>query len=184
MRYDLRTAVCRIGKALHESGLNAGRAGNISARVDADTILVTPRGVRKDTLRPTDLVAVRIDEPDLPDQASTETRMHVAAYRTDRGIGALIHAHAPALTAAGLRGLDLADHLPEIDLAVGTITTVDFAPSGSQTLADQVGQAVAGGAAVVLLRRHGAVAVGADLDDAFDRLELAELSARAVLLAD
>jgi ribulose-5-phosphate 4-epimerase/fuculose-1-phosphate aldolase len=50
-------------------------------------------------------------------------------------------------------------------------------------LAECVGRAVAEGARVLLLERHGAVSVGHNLTDAYDRMELAELTARTALLA-
>ncbi len=183
MRYDLRSAICRIGSAMHAAGLIAGRAGNISVRVDADTILITPRGTRKDTLRPTDLLVVRLGDVNPPARASTELPLHRAAYLADIGVSAVLHAHPPALTAAGLRRIDLVTYLPELGEAIGPIAPIEFAPSGSEQLGRAVKMAVVGRAAVMLLHGHGAVSVGADLDEAFDRLELAESSAHAVLLA-
>jgi len=162
----LRERLCAVGGRLHEAGLIAGTAGNLSARLGADRLLVTPRGVRKDRLR-----------------ASSELPAHLACYGADPAAGAVVHAHAPALTGAGLRGLDIGGRLPEIEAATGAIATVSFAPSGSEALGDAVGEAVAGGARVVLLARHGVLVLGADPEGAFDRLELAELAAAACLLA-
>jgi len=182
MRYDIRSGICRIGKSMHDAGLIAGRAGNLSARI-GDTVLISPRGTRKDTLHPTDLVAIRLDSDETSPRASTELPLHRSAYLASPDVGAVLHAHAPALIAAGLRGLDITARLPELIEAVGPIVTVDFAPSGSEELGRTVGAAVADGAAIVLLYGHGAVAVGSDLEEAFDRLELAELAAHALLMA-
>lgn len=182
MRYDIRSGICRIAKSMHDAGLIAGRAGNLSARI-GDTILITPRGARKDTLHPSDLVAVRLDSDETPARASTELPLHRAAYAASPDVKAVLHAHAPALIAAGLRGLDLTSRLPELTEAVGPFAAVEFAPSGSEELGRAVGAAVAGGAVIVLLYGHGVVAVGSDLDEAYDRLELAETSAYAMLLA-
>ncbi len=77
----------------------------------------------------------------------------------------------------------LKEELPELDQAVGKVSLVPFLPSGSDELGDAVASAVRKGAAVMILARHGAVAVGRDLAEAHDRLALAELSARAVLLS-
>jgi len=161
----------------------AGRAGNLSARLGEDRVLVTPRGVRKDRLRPGDLVVVDLPASGGSGRASSELPAHRACYRADPGVGAVLHAHAPTLIAAGIRGLDIGATLPEVEEATGPIVTVPFAPSGSEALARAVGEAVAAGATVVLLVRHGVIATGPDLEAAFDRLELAELSARACLLA-
>ena len=190
---DLRERLCRVGVRLHEAGLVAGRSGNLSARLSPDRILVSPRGVRKDALRPADLVVVDLRASDDParapapdagrNRASTELPAHLACYRADPALGAVLHAHAPALIAAGLRGLDIGATLPEVEESTGPIVTVPFAPSGSAELADGVGKAAAAGASVMLLARHGVMATGPEPEAAFDRLELAELSARACLLA-
>jgi L-fuculose-phosphate aldolase len=180
-----REALCQAGRALHQRGLLAGTAGNLSVRLDARSVLLTPRSARKDRLAPSDLVLVEPahPEPEALARASTEWPMHRACYEASDLVRAVVHTHAPALTAAGIRGLALTDDLPELGGAVGKVSLVDFQPSGSEELGEAVGRAVAMGAAVLLLRNHGAVTVAASLDAALDRMELAELSARAVLLA-
>lgn len=179
----VREALCRVGRALHEAGLTAGTAGNLSVRLEGGRALVTPRGVRKDRLGPDDLVTVDLGAPasGRAGRASTEWPAHRACYAADPGCGAVVHGHAPALTAVGLRGLDLPAALPELEAAVGRVVLVPFAPSGSDELAGSVGRAVEGGGRVLLLARHGVLAVGGTLDEAFDRIELAEMAARAVV---
>lgn len=177
----VRESLCRVGRALHEAGLTAGVAGNLSVRLDEERILTTPRRTRKDRLSAGDLVVVGLDAPEPDLRATSEWPAHRACYRADPDVGAVVHGHPPALTAVGLRGLDVAAALPEIEAAVGAIVTVPSLPSGSDELGAAVGRAVAGGGRVLLLLRHGALAVGATLDEAYDRIELAELAARAVL---
>lgn len=181
---DLRERLCATGRRLHDVGLIAGTAGNLSARVGDSRLLVTPRSVRKDELEPGDLIEVSARAPTDSERAgaSTELPVHLACYRADPGIGAVVHAHAPALTGAGLLGVDIGVRLPEVEEATGPIVAVPFAPSGSEALGVGVGKAVAEGARVVLLLRHGALAVGRDPEGAADRLELAELAAAACLL--
>lgn len=182
---ELREALCAAGRALHRQGLLAGTAGNLSVRLDARRVLLTPRGMRKDRMDPRDLVALDLASPGPDDlaRATTEWPVHRAAYEASDLVRAVVHTHGPALTAAGLRGLSLTDALPELEAATGPVAMVESAPSGSEELGLAVGRAVAEGASVLLLRKHGAVTVGATLDAALDRMELAELSAHAVLLA-
>ena len=99
-------------------------------------------------------------------------------------MGGVVHTHAPALVAAGIRDLDIAGTLPEVSLATGDIVTLPLLESGSEELGTAVGAAVERGAGVILLRRHGAIAVGADLAEAVNRMELAELAAYAALMAE
>ncbi len=185
MTHPLAEDLCRAGRRLHEQGLIAGLAGNLSVRLDEDRLLITPRGTNKGRLRPQDMVTLQVEGHDHRDatQASTEFPFHRACYLASDEVGAVVHTHAPALTAVGIRGLDITSTLPELELAVGSIVLVDFAPSGSDGLGRATGGAVAEGAGVILLKNHGAVSVGADLDDAVNRMELAELAAYTVLLS-
>lgn len=173
------------GERLSHAGLIAGSSGNLSARLnDPNTIYITPHASNKAFLRRSDLSRVTLDD-DAYDRSrvSMEYPMHRACYLADARVGAVIHTHAPALTAAGILGLDVAEVLPEIKGSFGTIRCIPYAPAGSQELANAVGDAVREGAKLVILQRHGAVSVGADLSQACDRMELGELSARTVLWA-
>ncbi len=176
------TALCRACRRMAREGLIAGRAGNLSLR-DRDTVYVTPRGVNKGHLRPAQVIVTLLARPaDTVPGASVEYRAHRACYLAAPAVGAVVHTHAPALTALGLLGLDLSA-LPEAHDNMGGVALLPFQPSGSDELADAVAQAAAGGAGVVILSGHGAVAVGRDLDEACDRMSLAELTARAIVWA-
>lgn len=173
------------GERLSHAGLIAGSSGNLSVRLnDVNTIYITPHASNKAFLRRSDLTRVSLDDDDFDrERVSIEYPMHHACYVADESVCAVIHTHAPALTAVGIVGLDLAEVLPEIKGSFGTIRCIPYTPAGSQELADAVGDAVRDGAKLVILQRHGAVSVGADLAEACDRMELGELSARTVLWA-
>lgn len=173
------------GERLSHAGFIAGSSGNLSVRLnDPKTISITPHASNKAFLRRSDLARVSLDDDGYDRQrVSVEYPMHRACYLADDQVGAVIHTHAPALTAVGILGLDLAEVLPEIKESFGAIRRIPYTPSGSQALADAVGDAVRDGAKLVILERHGAVSVGRDLSQACDRMELGELSARTVLWA-
>lgn len=181
----LRLLICYHGRRLWEAGLIGGCCGNISARLhQGDAIYITPRGMNKSRLHAGDirLVSLRGDGEN-PPRVSIEVPLHRACYLADAGIGAVIHTHAPALTALGIRRLDLQEQLPEAEESLGGVARVPYALAGSPELADSVSRAVSGGARLVLLERHGVVTVGHNLTDAYDRMEFGELSAKAALLA-
>ena len=220
---EARERLCRVGRQLHEAALLAGRAGNLSVRLDAGRLLVTPRGRHKGRLAPGDLVVVPLAEADRDEarpggaagegaedaapggraarpgasreavpagqaagseaRATSELPFHRAVYRARPDVAAAVHTHAPALTAAGVRGLDVTAPFPEIEEALGALGRVPFRPSGSRALAEAV-EAAAAGADVLVLERHGTLAVGATPREARDCTELAELTAWAALLAE
>ena len=186
VRGELRPLLlCHYGYQLWSRGLIAGCCGNLSARMhDGTGIYITPRTVNKSRMLARDIQRVPLDAAaeQLTD-VSVEFPMHRACYRAREDIGAVIHTHAPALTALGLRDDALGDFLPEAAHAIGGVGRVPYHPSGSEALAEAVARAVADGNGLVLLSKHGAVSVGRDVAEAYDRMELGELSAQAVVLA-
>ncbi|RMH19440.1 MAG: class II aldolase/adducin family protein, partial [Gemmatimonadetes bacterium] len=139
---DQARALIEAGRRLYEDGLLGGTAGNLSVRVPgADTLLVTATGVHKGRLQPADVRAVPLTagDPDRDAGATSELPFHRACYRADPSVGAVVHTHAPALTAVGIRQLPLTGALPELEAAVGRVAVVDPLPSGSRALAEGVG---------------------------------------------
>lgn len=182
----VRVGICDYGRELYRAGFIAGTAGNLSVRLDEEFALVTPKGVHKGRLDPTQIVRVPltgIPGPLLEQAITTEFPLHRACYLANDLVRAVIHSHAPALTAAGIRGLNVTRSLPDIEAEMGRFERVKYAPSGSDDLGKAAGDAVQRGAKVLLLEKHGVVTVGSNLEEAFEAMELAELAARAVLLA-
>lgn len=107
--------------------------------------------------------------------------MHLACYQARPDVGAVIHAHPPAAIACTLLGLDLdRPILPEVVLTLGTVPTVPYATTGTATLARAVGDAAVTRSAL-LLDRHGAVAMGRTLHEAFCNLETLDQLCRIAL---
>ena len=180
-----RRRLCDVGRELHASALVGGRAGNLSVRLPEGRLLVSPAGAHKGRLESDELVVVAAEgsDPEAEARATSELPFHRAAYRARPDVAAVVHTHAPALTAAALRSIDVTEPFPEIEEALGSVARVPFRESGSDALAEAVGAAAAG-AEVLSLVRHGVVALGATPEEARDRTELAELTAWAAILAE
>ena len=181
----LRLLLCYHGKRAWQAGLVAGCCGNLSARTrNKDYIFITPRAANKSRLRASDIQLVHLGAvPDGLINVSVEFPLHRACYQADPDVGAVIHTHAPALTALGIRRLDLEALLPIAAVALGGVAEVPFRPSGSAELGEAVAEAVSDGARLLLLARHGVVTVGRTLAEAYDRMEFGELTAKTALLA-
>ena len=181
--------IIRAGRRLGARGLISAGEGNISVRLDADRILVTPAGRHKDELEPDDLVVVWLDHPEREAVSrsghapTSDLAIHRTVHAARPDIGAMAHAHLPAAMGLTLAG-DVPDPsaLPETALLLPRLPVVPLGVPGSQPLADQVAAALSEPpeplAAAVLLARHGAIAVGQDPSHAVDRLELVEVLCR------
>ena len=101
----LRQDVARLYREVCARGLNVGSSGNVSARAGLGMI-ITPSGVRGDTVDPADLV--RMDFAgghEGPLAPSSEWAMHAAIYRADPAARVVVHTHSDAATAWGALGL-------------------------------------------------------------------------------
>jgi L-fuculose-phosphate aldolase len=169
------------GRRLADTGLVRARSGNISVRL-GDGLLITTAGARLGSLLPGDVIAVeRLGER--PPHASSETATHAAVYAARPDVAAVVHTHSPYATAWSTLGRPLELTLEEAGYyRMGDVVPVAaHAPGGSAELASSAAQAL-GGAAAVLLERHGALTVGPDLETALDIAESLEHQAQVAWL--
>ncbi len=172
-------------RRLHARDLIGAGEGNVSVRLGADRFLVTPSGANKGFLSPADLVVVngRGEMVAGRGRASTELGMHLAAYAARPDAQVVVHAHpltAVALTIAGRPPPN--DLVPEAAVTLGRIALAPFATPGTAEVAASLAPLWAGHD-VILLERHGALALGRTLAEAFDRIETLERVARMAVVA-
>lgn len=91
------TELAAFGRFAAERGWVPATSGNFSRRLGPQHALVTRSGADKGALAPSDFAVVALDEP-IPSGVSAETPLHVARYRADAAIGAILHVHSVAAT--------------------------------------------------------------------------------------
>ena len=172
----LRRDLVEVCRRLHDRRLLGAGEGNVSCRLSRDRLLVTPSGANKGHLRPTDLVIVDLSGAKVRGRGrpSTELLMHLAAYAARPDVLAVVLAHpltAVAFTVAGLAPPN--DLLPEAVLVLGRVAVAPFATPGTEEVPRSL-EPFWKEHEVILLERHGALAMGRDLFQAFDRMETLE----------
>ncbi|MEJ5240666.1 MAG: class II aldolase/adducin family protein [Anaerolineales bacterium] len=175
---ELRQAILECGRLCYERRLMTANDGNISVRVDAERVLITPSGLSKGRMEAEDLILLDLDGHVLQAAAgrkpSSETPMHLEAYRQRPDIRAVIHAHPVFATTLTVAGLDLPlDVLPEVLLTLGEIPTTAYATPASHEDAEVIRDLIRNHNAL-LLRQHGSLTVGAHLEEALIHLERLE----------
>jgi L-fuculose-phosphate aldolase len=188
MRMDeasLRERVCEIGRVLFERGHNAPGDGNITVRIGGDHLLSTPTGTHKGRLAPDQIVLVDVATglPVAGGHASTEMKLHLAVYRARPDVRAIVHAHSPNAVALTVAGLSLEfPVVPEAIMTLGSVPTVPYRSPGGIDVAEACVPFASRGEAFVL-ERHGPVALGRTLDEAYARLEVLEHTAKITAIA-
>jgi L-fuculose-phosphate aldolase len=176
----LRAELVAAGAAMARQGLVRGREGNLSCRLDHETVLATPSGWDKGRLTGRCLVRCRLSEAP-PARASSEIVTHLVVYLALGDVGGIVHAHPPATLALASRGIaPNPRRLKEGEALIGKIEVVPALTPGSFELAEACALAL-GRAPAVVLADHGAFARGRDLTEALIRLETLELLARVTL---
>jgi L-fuculose-phosphate aldolase len=174
-----------VGRCLWQREYISGTSGNFSVRLDDDHILSTPSGLAKGRLTPNDLVVTDLEGTVVQGshQPSSELRIHLAAYRLRPEIGAVVHAHPKTIVALSLASIDVMfTALPETVVALGLIGSAPYETPGSSALASVMESALENHDAIVM-ERHGAITLGRNLFEAYDRMETLEHAAQTLYLA-
>lgn len=165
-----------------EEGITIGTWGNVTIR-DPETgyVYLSPSGMPYKTLTEDDIVVVLLDGSRVEGtrRSTIETEMHLAIYRARPECNAIIHTHPIYSTAFSAMGEDIPLMLDEAAQVLGdTVRTTSYALPGSQELADECVKALGDKAMACLLRSHGAVCLGRDLEQAFGNSTVLEATAR------
>jgi len=175
----LRLRLVAAARRLSDSGMNPGRSGNLSVRVEGGFV-ITPSGAAYERMNPDDLVFLDDEGRWGGGQRtpSSEWRLHRDIYNARPEAQAVVHAHSPfATTLACLRRGIPAFHY-EVAFAGGAdIRCAPYATFGTQELSDAARRALEGRRAC-LLANHGIVAFGEGIEPARDLAEKVEALAR------
>jgi len=182
--WQLKEDIVRICRMLHRKNYLAATDGNVSVRL-GDRVLVTPSGVHKGLMEAYQILTVDREGRVLSGEGkpTSEIRMHLLAYELRPDVQAVVHAHLPYATACTLAGINLLEPiLPEVVITLGGIPTAAYATPGSEEVPESI-RAFIKEYDAILLSRHGAMTVGQDVTDAYNKMEKLEHTARVVLAA-
>ena len=181
---DAEQAVLAAAKDMLRKGLVEGTAGNISARREDGSIVVTPSSVDYEAMALEDLVVVDLDGQVLSAREgrspTSEKALHLACYKAFDDIGSVIHSHPVHATMFAVAHQPIPACIDEFAIYVGGDVRVSaYAASGT----DDVGAAAVDaleGRGAALIANHGMVAVAASPAKALHITGLVERSAQIV----
>lgn len=178
-------AIVRCGRLLYDRRYLVAAEGNLSVRLAGNRFLITPAGVCKGELEASGLVELDLQGGVVDGSApapSSEWRMHAEIYRLRPDAAAVCHAHPSAATAFACARVDLpTSMLPEALLVLGDeMPLVPYCTPGTADLASSL-RGRLGTCGAMLLANHGVVTVGADLGEAYRRMETVERLAEVAL---
>ena len=170
-------------------GYVTSHGGNLSYKVDDNTILITPTKVHKRSIVFDDILILDKNGSILFStnnrKPTGEIPMHLRIFNKRPDINAMIHAHPPIMTGFSMTDSNLLEKpfLPEPILEAGPAVSVKYAEPVSDKLAIEFDKVVHK-SNIFLLRNHGAMALSADgIERALDILEMVETTAISILTA-
>src|ERR687884_1602283 len=179
-----RREVVRVGKLMYERSYVVSSDGNVSVRLDDGRVLATPTQTNKGRMTEDSLALTDLEGRALNDRrASSELAMHLLVYGERAEVKAVCHAHPPHGSAFAVAGLAIDQPiLSEVILTLGCVPLAAYGTPSTDELTEAMRPLVRHHNAL-LMANHGAVAYGADLWQAFDRLETLEHTAKIAILA-
>ncbi len=163
---DLKEEMITIGQLLWRKDLASGLNGNISRRIDKDTILLTAHGTCLGNLETKDILAMKLDGELLEEgSVSTEKLLHTEIYKNFPDAKAVIHTHTTYTNAYFLANETFVPRIFEAKFYLGEIKGI---PQTTPAVTD-AGPVVEGFKKnnIVVLRDHGVAAKGENLFDCF-----------------
>ena len=179
---ELRRRLCDFVRRAYRQRLFISTQGTYSARVDSNSFLITPYQVDRGTLDVQDLVLVRDSRSEAGKSPSRAALVHETIYRRHPEVGAIVNAYPVNATAFSVTGVELDSRtIPE---SYVVMRHVGRSPFGIQ-FGD--GEELAAGIALtrpaMILENDGVLVTGSDVLEAFDRLEVLESTAEAIINA-
>ncbi len=183
--WQLRRDLVDFAARTYQRGLVAATDGNLSVRLPANQLLVTPSGLCLGDLRPDDLCVVSLDGRFLngPHKPTSELALHLEVYRQRSDVQAVVHAHPPTINAFSFAGHTLDPCvIPEAVVGLGRVPTTPYATPSSDEGPRAIRDLIRDNDALIM-QRHGSLTVGRTIREAYFRTEKMEHAAEILLKA-
>jgi len=159
--------------SLVTADLVRGAGGNVSAR-DGDLMWLSPSGFSLADASADDYPGIRIDTGRIDqgtNRPSSEVLMHLAIYRQRPDVNAVIHTHPPITIALTSSGHDLKPMFADYYVYLGrNVPHIPYVTVTTPELAVEVEKvAAAPDCHGIVLRNHGAIALGTSIKESYFR---------------
>ncbi|MDN4072996.1 class II aldolase/adducin family protein [Fictibacillus terranigra] len=185
-RHELKRQLQETGKYMMDNGLAWGNSGNISARTEENTFLITASGTYLGDLGEEDFSECSVYgdlKATIGKKPSKEVPMHRAIYESRPEIGAVLHASPIYSTIIACSTAEVpSGWFVESMYYLERIERVPYAHPGSIELGDRVREN-AKKTNILLLENHGVLVYDTTLKEAKMALQTLETACQMVLLS-
>ncbi len=177
---DLRRQLCEFVRRAYQQRLMISTQGAFSARLEDDAFLITPHRVDRSRLEIDDIVLVRDGAPERGKDPSNAARNHRAIYRQHPTIQSIVNAYPVNATAFGVTDTPLDSRtIPESYLFLKDVNRVPYGVQFGDGA--DLARLASPRNPILILDNDGVQVWGTSVLDAFDRLEVLETTAEAMI---
>lgn len=164
----------------YQQRLLFSKAGSFSARLDDDSFLITPHLLDRSTVELEDFVLISKSECERGKVPSRATPNHQAIYRRHPEIAAIVNASPVNATAFSVTQSPCDSRtIPESYVFLREIQKIPYGMQFSD--GEDLAQRMSPRKPIALLENDGVLVLGTSILDAFDRLEVLESTAEALI---
>lgn len=174
--------VLAAAKDMLRLNLTAGTSGNVSARLDDGSVVITPSSIPYDDMTLADLVVIDAKGEVLEGSRSpsSEKLVHLACYERYPEVGSVIHAHPIYASMFACARLPIPAAIDEFAVFVGgDVPCAEYAMTGTPDLGENAADCLVD-VGTALLASHGTVTVSGSPGQALHQLGVVERAAQTV----
>tara|TARA_Y100000310_G_C20701175_1_gene830011 strand:+ start:115 stop:1401 length:1287 start_codon:yes stop_codon:yes gene_type:complete len=178
----LRKKMCGIIKRAYSHRLMTSTEGTVSTRVNGNTFLITPHNVDRKYMQEEDIVMIKDGKCEKGKTPSKAVLLHAEIYKNNPDTNSIISAQPPNIMAFSITGTKFDTHvIPESYVVLRDIPLVEY--KDFFTKREEVSKMFSEKVKVILVKNDSLLVTGDSLLECFDRLEVAEFSAKSVINA-
>ena len=176
----LRKEICEFVRRGYRQRLMTSTEGSLSARLDADSFVITSYRIDRQSVEAQDLTLIHKGRREAGKQPSRAVLIHQAIYRRHPEVQAVVNAIPVNATAFGVAGERLdARTIPESYILLRDVGVIPFGLQYED--GERIADLVSPEKPIALLENDGVLVLGTSVLDAFDRLEVLEATAEALI---
>jgi L-fuculose-phosphate aldolase len=177
---ELRCQLAQFIQRGYRQRLLTSSTGSFSARIDETSFLITPNPLDRHMTQPEDLVMIRKGKKEFGKRPSRAVMAHQAIYEANPEVNCIINAFPVNAMAFSLCGRKVDTYtIPESYVFVGNVSVLDFETSFNDF--DKLTETFSLKPPAAVLANNGVMVVGETVLSAFDKLEVLECSAEAII---
>ena len=177
---EKRLEICNIVKRSCQQGLMISSYGTVSMRLKGNDFLITPTGINRWDIDLEDIVQIKDGKREEGKTPSRATWVHQEIYNRNPNVNSIIMTQSPYLMAFGVTGEYL--NVRTIPESWIFLQDIDFVKYGNHFRKNNNSEIVDNCPTALIIENDSVIVTGDKLLQTFDYLEVAEFSAKSIVL--